>query len=324
MPHHPVNVVLVVAVAGALAGGALACGDRSPKSTSGSGATPTASSSTTGPGKPAAAPALAWNDSSAGSVLVVAGSNPTEAAVVFPHFNDSTLGAVTTLDTAAVNRAHVDLFNRSGPAGQAVLVLATAGTLTGDCTAWPTAHVRSLEQGSAGVPPAWTVGLQAGHATSIPMDSTPALSPVDSARRAAEIALVASTLPNDTAAAFRGLPFVVRSAGRLALDSGTSVIAAEVIRTVNEEANPREEHILLVSERDPVTGKPVAAYFERVSGPEDAVESSEILAAVRLGPRRVPTIVISRDYGDGGAYTLLERAAPARWRVRWNSAYTGC
>jgi hypothetical protein len=264
--------------------------------------------------------------------LVVAGSNPTEAAVVFPHFNDSTLGAVTTLDTAAVNRAHVDLFSRSGPAGQAVLVLATAGTLTGDCTAWPTAHVRSLEQGSAGVPPAWTVGFLAGHATSIPMDSIATLSPVDSARRAAEIALVASTLPNDTAAAFRGLPFVVRSAGRLALDraldraldSGTSVIAAEVIRTVNEEANPREEHILLISEHDPVTGKPVAAYFERVSGPEDAVESSEILAAVRLGPRRVPTIVISRDYGDGGAYTLLERAGPARWRVRWNSAYTGC
>jgi hypothetical protein len=317
MRSWPVVVVAVV--------GALACrGERGASSTPGGSNSAASATSSTVPGKAPAMPALTWNDSSAGPVLIVAGSNASEAAVVFPHFNDSTLGAVTALDTAAVNHDRIDLFTRSGPAGEAVLALATAGTLSGDCTAWPTAHVRSLEQGSGGVPPAWTVGFVAGHAMSIPMDSIATLSPVDSSRRAAEIALVASTLPNDTAAAFRGLPFVVRSAGRLALDSGASVIAAEVVRSVNEEANPREEHMLLVSEHDSVTGKPVAAYFERVSGPEDAVESSEILAAVRLGPRRTPTIVISRDYGDGGAYTLLERVARGRWRVRWNSAYTGC
>jgi hypothetical protein len=317
MRSWPVVVLVVV--------GALACrGERGASSTTAGSNSAASASSSTVPGKPPGMPALAWNDSSAGPALIVAGSNPSEAAVVFPHFNDSTLGAVTALDTAAVNRARVDLFNRSGSAGQAALALATAGTLSGDCTAWPTARVRSLEQGSGGVPPAWTVGFVAGHAMSIPMDSIATLSPLDSSRRAAEIALVASTLPNDTATAFRGLPFVVRSAGRLALDSGASVIAAEVVRSVNEEANPREEHMLLVSEHDSVTGKPVAAYFERVSGPEDAVESSEILAAVRLGPRRTPTIVISRDYGDGGAYTLLERVGRGRWRVRWNSAYTGC
>jgi hypothetical protein len=288
------------------------------------GSTAAAPSSTTVAGRPAAVAALSWNDSAAGPALIVAGSNPTEAAVVFPHFNDSTLGTVSSLATGVISGAHVDLFARSGSAGQAVLTVATPGTLTGDCTAWPTAHVRSLDPGSGGVPPAWTVGFLAGHAMSIAMDSLATLPPVDSSRRAAEIALVASTLPNDTATAFRGLPFVVRSAGKLTLGDGVTAIAAEVVRTVNEEANPREEHILLVSEHDSATGKPVAAYFERVSGPEDAVESSEILAAVRLGPRRAPTIVIGRDYGDGGAYTLIERAGPARWRVRWNSAYTGC
>jgi hypothetical protein len=312
-----------VLVAGALVGAAAGCGGESSGHAAPAGTANTASSASPVGEKAAAAPALAWNDTAAGSVLVVAGSNPTEGAIVFPHFNDSTLGTVTTLSTLPLNGAHVDLFARSGPAGQAALTIATPGTLTGDCTAWPTAHVRSLDPGSAGVPAGWTVAFLAGHAVSIPMDSLATLPPVDSAKRAAEIALVASTLPGDTAAAFRGLPFVVRSAGRLALD-GSSVIAAEVVRTVNEEANPREEHILLVSEHDSVTGKPVAAYFERVSGPEDAVESSEILAAVRLGPRRTPTIIIGRDYGDGGAYTLVERVGPARWRVRWNSAYTGC
>jgi hypothetical protein len=88
-------------------------------------------------GKSVVATTLAWNDSAAGSVLLVAGSNATEGAVVFPHFNDSTLGTVTALGTGPVNGAHVDLFARGGPVGQAIVTIATTGTLTGDCTAWP-------------------------------------------------------------------------------------------------------------------------------------------------------------------------------------------
>jgi hypothetical protein len=257
-------------------------------------------------------------------VLVVDGSNASEAAIVFPHYTDSTLADVSKLDTGVVRRGHADLFSRAGAAGQADVIPTSAGSLGGDCTAWPTARVQSLDRGSEGVPAAWTVGFLGGKAVAIPMDSMQVLSPIDSARRAAEVARVASSLPNDTSAAVRGLPFAVRSASRMILDEGDTAIVAEVVRQLNQEANPQEEHIFVIAERDSVTGKWVAAYSERVSGPEDDVESAEVLAAVRLGPRRLPTIVVSRDYGDGGAYTLIERVGPASWRVRWNSAYTGC
>lgn len=268
--------------------------------------------------------ALTWDDSAAGPVLIVDGSNESEAAIVFPHYTDSTLADVSRLDTGIVRRGHVDLFSRGGAAGQADVIPTSAGTLGGDCTAWPTARVRSLDRGAGGVPAAWTAGFLAGNAVSLPMDSIQTLSPVDSARRAADVARVAAALPNDTSATFRDLPFVVRSAGRIVLDGGTEAILAEIVRQLNQEANPQEEHIFLIAERDSANGKPTAAYFERVSGAEDDVESSEVLAVVRLGPRRVPTIVLSRDYGDGGAYTLIERTGRGQWGVRWNSAYTGC
>ena len=270
--------------------------------------------------------ALTWDDASAGPVLFVAGSNETEAAIIYPHFTDSTLGTVSTLDTAGISRGKADLFARGGLIGTAVIVPKTAGVLGGECTAWPTAHVRSLDRATGGGPGPWAVGFVTGHAAALTMDSIAVLSPVDSARRAADIARIASSLTNDTAPAFKGLPFEVQRGGRFSIAPGIDGIAAVLARHVNEEANPREEHIFLIAERDS-THQPlawVAAYSERESGAEDDLETNEVLATVRLGPGRTPTIVLSRDYGDGGVYSLIERAAPGQWRLRWSSAYTGC
>ena len=124
----------------------------------------------------------------------------------------------------------------------------------------------------------------------------------------------------------------MRDAHQFTLPSGDTVLAAEVVRRLNQEASPQEEHLLIVLERDTLPGPGgaappyIAAYSERVSGAEDDVESSEMLAAVLLGrgPRQRAAIVIGRDYGDGSSYTLLERVGPRRWRARWNSAYAGC
>lgn len=155
------------------------------------------------------------------------------------------------------------------------------------------------------------------------------LAPADSARRAADVVRVASAMSDDTAAEFRGLPFAVHDAHRFVLPDGTDGVVAELVRHLNEEANPREEHILLILERDstPAIGGPpayVPAYVERTSGREDDIESWEVLAGVLLGPRRTPAMIVSRDDGDGGSYTLLTRTGPGKWQVAWNSAYTGC
>lgn len=270
--------------------------------------------------------ALTWDDASAGPVLFVAGSNETEAAIIFPHFTDSTLGTVSKLDTGGIAHGKADLFARGGLIGTAVIVPKTAGVLGGECTAWPTAQVRALDRATGGVPGPWTVGFVTGHAVAVTMDSIPMLTPADSTIRTSDIARLAATLPNDTSPSFHGLPFEVQRAGRFSIAPGIDGMAAVLVRHVNEEANPREEHIFLIAERDSTHQPPawVAAYSERASGSEDDLETDEVLAIVRLGPGRTPTVVLSRDSGDGGVYSLIERGAPVQWRLRWSSAYTGC
>jgi hypothetical protein len=222
-----------------------------------------------------------------------------------------------------VSGARVDLFTRAGSAGTAALSSAPARPPhEEECTSWPTAHVAP----SAAAAAPWTVGFLAGRATAIPLDSVETLPQPDSARLVADVARLASALPNDTAPSFRGLPFVVLAARRFSPAPGVQAIVAEVSRKVNQEARPREERILLVAERDSaVPALPwVAAYSERVSDNEETVEASDVLAAVALGPSHTPTLVIGREYGEGFSYALIERVGPKRWRLRWSSAYAGC
>jgi hypothetical protein len=272
-------------------------------------------------------------------VLLVAGSNGGDAAIVLPQYDDSTLSDAPTTDSALHAGTRVDLFARSGLVGSATIAPAAAGSYSGGCTAWPAAHLMV----PAGPPPAWSIAFLSGHAMALPMDSMADLSPRDSSRRAIAVDRVASALPDDTVAEFRGTPFVVDDAHRFVIpprqgptqgptqgSDTIEVVAAELVRRLNTEANPREEHLLLIVEGGPPSGASgraqayVPAYWDRVSGAEDEVESSEVMAGVLLGSGRTPAIIVGRDDGDGGSYTLLVRDAPHHWRVRWNSAYTGC
>jgi hypothetical protein len=262
-------------------------------------------------------------DPGLGPVLWVAGAAPGEAVAVFPEFTDSTLTDTTTFDASAVGPADVELFTREGSVGRARLALTGARPkAASECTAWPTARVERVGTG-----PAWGVAFPAGRAAAVPLDSIEDNAPADSALLAAAVTRLAAGLPGDTAPMFRGLPFFVRSARRFSPAPGVEAVVAQLVRKVNQEANPREEHIMVVGERaagGPANAPYSAAYVERVSGMEETIEASDVLAAVRLGPGRTPTLVIGRDYGDGMVYALLERGDDGRWRLRWSSAYAGC
>lgn len=258
-----------------------------------------------------------------GPLLLVAGE-PHEASAVFPNFSDSTLTDTTTFDTSILAGMEVDLFARSGPAGRARLRAVPARLRDDGCVAWPEAAVTitdSLES-TAG----WTVAFGAGRARPLPLDSLESLTGPDSARLAAEVSRLASTVPNDTAMAFRGIPYFVRQARRFRINPGTDVVIANITRRINQEANPREEQLLVIGER--AAGQPEGRYelryHERVSGAEEAIESSDVLAAVALASGDTPAVVLIRDYGDGSAYALLVREATGPWRLAWSSAYAGC
>jgi hypothetical protein len=123
---------------------------------------------------------------------------------------------------------------------------------------------------------------------------------------------------------FRGLPFRVRSAYTFRLDS-VDVVIADIVRTVNEEASPKVEHLFIIAERrDAVGGRYEPGYYNRTAGREESVQATDVLAVIQLGATKRPAIVVSLEYDNGGKIGLIERKDTGQWGVVWKSAYTDC
>jgi hypothetical protein len=187
-----------------------------------------------------------------------------------------------------------------------------------ECAVWPAVAL------SADSTRGWTVAFQRGVASPIVLHPIESLPSADSARLAAQLTRLATLLPNDTARAFRGLPFVIRAAHRFTPSSGSEAVVAEVIRRVNVEANPREETLLVIAHRDTPAGQWRVAYSERASGAELHVQRATPLAAAHLGPQRLPTVVIERTGADWITYAFLQQLPNGAWEETWESAHSGC
>jgi hypothetical protein len=272
--------------------------------------------------RPVVAPST-W-DSSAGPVMFVRGNSAAEGYVVFPSITDSTPSDDVHFDSALARNTTVDLFERSGGGNVARVSAMSGGEWNADqCIEWPavkmiTASGGSTEQG-------WTVAFLKGRARAIPLDTIETMSHADSATLAADITRLVSTIPNDTARTFRGIPYSVRTAYRFTPADGVEAVVADVVRTLNQEATPLEEHTLIVGERPSGSNAPYRlSYREVTSGSDETLESSDVLAAVSIGaPPRV-YLVLAREGYESNAYALLERKADGTWRLRWTSAHTGC
>jgi hypothetical protein len=277
------------------------------------------------------APSTTTWDAEAGLALVVPGEQG-DARLVVPGTG---AGAGSPADTAAgrtdaVLPGEVLLLSRAGIAGRARAQAdaATSGAACPGARLGPASGADAL--------PAWTVGLVlpagsgAPKVRPLPLDSLTGLASADSAALAAEMTRIASALPASGGAdgrRLRGLPFVVRSAVRLRPDDATHAVAAVLTRSLPQEADPVGEVILLVAERA-ASAAPTArwslAYHERVVGHEESLPASEVLAALRIGRAARAALVLARAGEEGSRHTLLERAAPGRWQVRWTSVARGC
>lgn len=257
-------------------------------------------------------------DVDAGPVMLVSTGNGTDsAAVVLPEITDSTIASAQGMP-APVTGLVFDLFGRGGRVGSSPALTAPGSVdTTQECDAWPIAVVRANNAG-------WRIGFAKGYTQPIQLDSIEAMSSADSAALAVSLAQTAATLPFASDPTFRGLPFRVRSAYTFRLDS-VAVVIADVVRSVNEEANPRLEHLLIIGERRPGnSGNYTVGYYSRTAGAEETTQATEVLAAVRVGPSRRPAIVVNIEYDDGRKLGLIERTAPGQWRSIWRSAYTDC
>jgi hypothetical protein len=219
---------------------------------------------------------------------------------------------------APVTGLTFDLFGRSGRVASAARVssLPPVDTSKRDCYGWPLAKL--LEK-----PSDWTVGFANGRAVAIPIDSIETMRSADSASMAAALTRAAAALPGVADPTFRGLPFRVRTAYEFRVDS-VDVVVADVVRAVNEEANPRIEHLLMVGERPTGSASTfVVRYSNRTAGSEESTQASELLSVVAVGESKKPVIVLGIEYSDGRRLGLLERVA-GEWRAAWRSAYTDC
>jgi len=278
------------------------------------------------PATPSAHPAVTpstW-DTSAGPVMFVRGNSPSEAYVVFPAITDSTPSDAVHFDSALARNTTIELFQRAGGGTAAHVGAMAGGEWDADqCIEWPAAKLQGAASNDETT--GWTVAFLKGRARSLALDTGESMAHADSARLAADITRLVSTVPNDTARTFRGIPFSVRTAYRFMPVAGVETVVADVVRTLNQEANPLEEHTLIVGERAAGSTAPYRlAYREVTAGSDETLESSDVLAAVSIGTPPHIDLVLAREGYESNAYALLERHADGSWRLRWTSAHTGC
>lgn len=269
----------------------------------------------------ATASSTSW-DAAAGPVLLVRGDDPGSAYVVYPQYSDSTLPDSMRFDVAPIRSAEVELYGHAGLVGSArVRSVGERLWRAGECIEWPVASVALTSDSAAA---GWSVALLQSGVAAIALDSIEGLAPLDSARLAADIARLASALPGDTSRAFGGIPFAVRNAYRFTVDAGVPAVAADVVRKLNQEAMPLEEHTFLIAEKRGSRQRYTVVYHDRTSGTEESLVTTEVLAALKFPSPERTALVLLREGFDTNAYALLERDARGDWSVRWTSVRTGC
>jgi len=250
-------------------------------------------------------------DAALGPVLLVGGDAPATANLLSSNVASDT--------SSRMAGTRVTLFGRGGET-QAASLQHLAPAAEGACVglaSW------TLSTHGATLSP-WAFGVVANEpAKTIAMDSVESMSQADSANLAAQAARLASALGREGSNRFSGLPYTVHSLWRFRIGT-TYVLAANLIRRLNQEASPLEERTLVIAESDSSRSEYSTAYSERSQGSEETVESRDFIAAVQLGADARPVLVLARDYDDAVAYSLLEREGPGRWRLRWTSRRVRC
>ena len=272
------------------------------------------------------AAATTW-DSKLGPVLLVAGSAPDLATVVVGDSARAGGDTVTAREAIAIRSTPAILVGHGDSVELGILQEARIAKDEdeNECTGWPTWHI--VRARSTAPPKPWAIGFVGTTVQPVTMDSSESLSRADSARLAAEVTRLASSLPSSGGGdRLVGLPFTVTALWRFRAAPGVEGVAANLVRRVNQEARPLEERTLLIAERDSTRrdDRFILAYYDRAQGAEETVESRDVLAIARTSPNAQPMLVMARDFGDGMAYAIVERDPSGRWREKWHSARGHC
>ena len=260
----------------------------------------------------------AWREGD-GPYLVVSTDDARLVLLVAPESTAQSVNDAVAVLTRGT-RATIDLLGRSGLIAR-VSLQPGARVLGRDCE-WPRAALDARD--SLAEEARWGAGFARSVAAPFALDSIERLSHGDSLRLVADIARLASSLPDDTVAAFHGIPFAVRGAWSFAPAPGVRAVIAEISRRVAQEANQREERLLLLAEKDTAAASRwQARWWTRANGSEETVEALDALAVVRLARDAWPTFVVGHDAPNGLWHELVVRDSTGSWRRRWRSGVSG-
>lgn len=263
---------------------------------------------------------ITW-DTTAGFYFAIPTDRPAQALLIDARYAASSELDTLQVDTAAVQGLSFDLLAAGEVVGAARVAAFARGAAEG-CDGWPLVELAPAP--ATGALGDWKVAFPAERVRTVVFDSLPSLPSGDSTRRVVAVARAASLAEGDTAAAFHGRPFVVRQANRIVFGEH-EVLVAEVLRSVQQEANPQQEQLLLVLERaDSLEGGYAPRYHERTIALEEAIESVEVLAGLRPIRAGTPTLLLRRESEDGMSFVLLQRRSNGTWFVRWRSAVASC
>lgn len=240
-------------------------------------------------------------------------------SLLLPDATETSVGDTTGVG-ALLGDGRLDLFSRGGLVNVARLSVEAAPGVETGCTAWPVARLST----DAGVTVhSWTAAFAAGRVTAIPLDSVEGMAPRDSAALAANLTRLASRLPDDSSATFRGLPFVVLRAWR-AREADSAFVVAVLARRVNQEDAPKEERLVMVVDAagNDARGWRVG-WHERASGAEEELVVAEPLLAFRAAGTSDVRLLFGRDDGVALGAAILSRRGGG-WTVLWESAIAGC
>lgn len=264
---------------------------------------------------------VTW-DTAAGFFFAIAGETSTRARLVNTRYAESDQLDTLRLAGPAIDTLQLELFAGGDAVGQA-RVAAISDVAGAQCAAWP---VVELAATTAGAPARdWRVAFPRGRVTVLPFDSLPQLSSADSSRLTVAIALAASRVADDTATAFRGRPYVVRQANRIGI---ADVVFVEVARTVQQEANPLQEQLVMVLERSDEARDPrdpyVTRFHRRAITLEEHVAAVELMAAFRVNRTGTLGLLVRRESEEGTTFVLLQPAGDGTWYERWRSPLATC
>lgn len=269
--------------------------------------------------EPAPPVASAW-DSAGGPVFLVMSATGTMANVIVPSLDSTTELDTVRLQPGPERTLSFDLFQLGRRVGSASVSGVLEANTPTDCSAW-----RAVRLGGVTDSTAWSVAFAKERFDPVPIDSIAGLSAADSARLSRDVARMASGAPGDTTDALKGIPFVVRRAWLLSVSSERRTILAEVVRSLNQEASPTHEQLVLIAEQDSTGPRNMRlAFSSRMVGGEESLESIEILTAGTWRGRSQPVALLARYLGDGVVYGLLTRQTDGRWTMSWVSPYAGC